>query len=201
MYEWRKLTPEIRAKIMVNRRIKRLPMHSPPHEDRGVRNYHISAACYEHESYIGHSPERMDTFETELLAVFEKRSDHLYAWCVLPNHYHALIRAENVKATLYELGELHGRTSFSWNGEENTRGRKVWYNAVDRAIRSDRHFWATMNYVLHQPVHHQYTRKWQEWPYSSAEEYLKRVGEKRALEIWREYKIDDYGKGWDDAEM
>ncbi|MEN6626310.1 MAG: hypothetical protein ABFD69_08805 [Candidatus Sumerlaeia bacterium] len=201
MYDWRKLTPEIRRRIMVNRRIKRLPMHSPPHENRGFRDYHNSAACYEHRHYIGHSPDRMASFEADLLAVFEKQSDFVHAWCVLPNHYHALIRSADVEATLSQLGELHGRSSFNWNGEENTRGRKVWYNAVDRAIRSERHFWATLNYVHHQPVHHGYTAKWQEWPYSSAADYLRRVGETRAREIWKEYPLDDYGKGWDDGEM
>lgn len=201
MYNWRKLTPEIREKIMLNRRLKRLPMHSPPHENRGNREYHIDAACYEHRHYIGFSPERMSAFEAELLTIFEEQSDHVYAWCVLPNHYHVLIKAEDVETTMSKIGKLHGRTAYYWNGEEKTRGRKVWFNGIERAIRSERHFWATMNYVLHQPVHHGYSAKWQEWPYSNAMEYLKSVGEKRAREIWREYPIDDYGKDWDKRDM
>ncbi len=176
-------------------------MHSPPHEDRGNRDYHISAACYEHKPFIGFSPERMAAFEQELIAVFLENHNLVFAWCVLPNHYHALIKAEHIETTLKGLGNLHGRTSYGWNGEEKTRGRKNWYNAVDRAIRSERHFWATMNYVHHQPVHHHYAEKWQEWPYSSAEQYLKRVGEAQAEQIWKEYPLDDYGKGWDDENL
>ena len=35
-----------------------------------------------------------------------------------------------------------------------TCGRKVFFRAVERAMRSDRRFWATLNYVHHNPVHH-----------------------------------------------
>jgi putative transposase len=198
MYNWRKLTPEIREKVLENRRSLKRPWHSPPHQDWGLCDYHVSAACYEHQPFIGYSPERMSAFEMELLEAFDKLSDQIDAWCILPNHYHALIRASAVKATLHALGKLHGRTSYQWNGEEKTRGRKTWHNAVERAIRSERHFWATMNYVHHQPVHHHYVEKWQDWPYSSAGQFLQSIGEDEACEIWKKYPILDYGKGWDD---
>ena len=123
------------------------------------------------------------------------------AWCILPNHYHALIETTDVFAVLAELGRMHGRTSFAWNGEENSRRRKVWFRAVERAMRSERHYWATVNYVLHNPVHHGYVEKWEEWPFSSAREYLERLGREAAMRAWREYPILDYGKGWDDPEL
>ena len=120
---------------------------------------------------------------------------------VLPNHYHALIEAANVKALLGELGRLHGRTSHAWNGVENTRGRKVFFRAVERAMRSDRHFYATLNYVHHNPVRHGYVEHWTDWPWSSAAVYLTQIGRDEAKRIWRDYPIRDYGKGWDDPQM
>ena len=60
----------------------------------------------------------------------------------------------DVKALLRELGLLHGRTAHARNGEEQARGRKVFFRAVERAMRSDRHYWATLNYVHHNPVRH-----------------------------------------------
>ena len=117
----------------------------------------MTAACYEHRPYIGHSPERMDGFTHELLAVLHAGSTQIFAWCVLPNHYHALVEAPDILGLLRGLGRLHGRMSFMWNGEESTRGRQVFFRVVERAMRSDRHFWATLNYVHHNPVHHLYT--------------------------------------------
>jgi hypothetical protein len=76
-----------------------------------------------------------------------------YLW---PNHYHALVEATDIKRLLHELGLLHGRTSHDWNGEERARGRKVFFRAVERAMRSARHYWAMLKYIHHNPVRHGY---------------------------------------------
>ena len=68
-------------------------------------------------------------------------------------------------------------------------------------MRSEAHIYATVNYIHHNPVHHGYVERWQEWPYSSAADYLESVGGDEAARRWREYPILDFGKGWDDPEM
>jgi putative transposase len=178
------------------------PWHSPPHRPNfGHLRFHITAACFEHQSYIGHSPERMVAFARDLLAVFAAHASQTFAWCVLPNHYHALVEAPDILGLLHELGRFHGRTSHAWNGEENARGRKVFFRAVERAMRSERHFWATLNYVHHNPVRHGYVERWTDWPWSSAPEYLAQTDPHEAKRIWREYPLGDYGEGWDAPEM
>ncbi|MGZ4989084.1 MAG: hypothetical protein ACXWBP_13640, partial [Limisphaerales bacterium] len=89
----------------------------------------------------------MDNFAGNLLGVLEAHANQTFAWCVLPNHYHAFVEAADIKCLIYQLGRLHGRTSHAWNTEEHTRGRKVFFRAVERAMRSDRHYWATLNYI------------------------------------------------------
>jgi len=54
-----------------------------------------------------------------------------------------------------------------------------------------------VNYIHHNPVHHGYVEKWQDWPWSSATDFIERVGRETALKIWREYPVFDYGKTWD----
>ncbi len=81
----------------------------------GHLRFLISASCFEHRHYIGYSPERMDNFSRDLLAVFARHASQIFAWCVLANHYHALVETPGVKALLYELGLLHGRTVHAWN--------------------------------------------------------------------------------------
>ena len=142
----------------------------------------------------------MDAFGRDLLAVFTAHASQTFAWCVLPNHYHALVEAPDIPGLLRELGKFHGRTSQAWNGEENSRGRKVFFRAVERAMRSDRHFWAALNYVHHNPVHHGYVARWTDWPWSSAPEYLAQTDADEAKRIWHDYPLGDYGKGWDDPE-
>jgi putative transposase len=200
-YRWRQLTPDQRTELLVRRKENGYPWHSPPHRPNfGQLQFHVTAACFEHRHYIGHSAERMDGFARDLLEVFASHANQTFAWSVLPNHYHALVEAPDILGLLRELGQLHGRTSHAWNGAENSRGRKVFFRAVERAMRSDRHYWATLNYVHHNPVHHGYVERWTDWPWSSAEEYLSQTGADEAKRIWQEYPLGDYGKGWDDAE-
>jgi len=110
-------------------------------------------------------------------------STAVYAWCILPNHYHVVVRTEQIELLLKEIGLFHGRSSFQWNGEDDQRGRKVWYNCFERPIKSDRHFWATLNYVHNNSVHHGYVQRWQDWPWSSATRFLEELGRDRVREI------------------
>jgi putative transposase len=180
------------------RRARHLPWHSPPHLDlTGHRQYLISAACYEHAAIVGKDPERMTQCEASVLQVCRELCSEIYAWCILPNHYHALVRTERIGTLRSGLGQFHGRSSFNWNGEDRQRGCKVWHNCFERPMKSERHFWTTMNYVHHNPVHHGYVKHWQDWPWSSAVEFLNQLGPDRAREIWNSYPILDYGKKWD----
>jgi putative transposase len=194
--------PEQRKELLAWRKQRGDPWHSPPHRPNfGHLRFHIVAVCYEHHHYLGQRPERMDAFARDLLTVFAAHARQTFAWCVLPNHYHALVEAPDILGLLGELGRLHGRTSHAWNGEEDSRGRKVFFRAVERAMRSERHFWATLNYVHHNPVHHGYVERWTDWPWSSAEKYLAQTGPVEAKRVWQDYPLRDYGKGWDDPEM
>ncbi|MEK6280500.1 MAG: hypothetical protein AABN95_09130 [Acidobacteriota bacterium] len=192
------MTAEKQLEAVEYRRLHEHPLHSPPHFDYvGQRQFFITASCYEHQHYIGFRQERMTNFEVDLLTTCEKFAATTYAWCVLPNHYHVLVRTDSIEALRHQLGLLHGRSSYNWNGEEDRRGRQVWFNCVDRVIKSHRHFWATVNYIHHNPVKHGYVDSWQDWLWSSAAPFLERVGRERALQIWREFPILDYGKKWD----
>lgn len=143
----------------------------------------------------------MDAFSTELVSTLHVREQRLLGWCVLPNHYHALVETTDLLATIADLGRLHGRTSHAWNGEEGARGRRVFFRAADRRMRSGAHAWATMNYIHHNAVHHRYVARWTDWPWSSAAEYLLAAGAAEATRIWGAYPIDGYGHGWDAPEL
>jgi putative transposase len=198
MHDWRKMTAEERQQALEIRRLRKLPWHSPPHLDfEGNHQYLISSACYEHAHIIGQSPERLTACEESLLEVCHNFCESLYAWCILPNHYHALVKTNRIRELRQALGRFHGRSSCKWNEEDGSRGRKVWHNCFERPMKTRRHFWATLNYVHHNPVHHGYVEHWQDWPWSSAREFIEAVGKPRALELWLAYPIPGYGKKWD----
>jgi putative transposase len=201
MYRWRRMSPKQRAAALGSRRTHHLPWHGPPHYVADSGLYLMTAACYEHRAIIGESPERMAEFEATLLESTQASAQSIFAWIVLPNHYHLLVRALDVKRLITALGQVHGATSFRWNGEDEMRGRKVWHCAAETEIKSEGHFWATMNYVLHNAVRHGYVERWQDWPYSNAAAYLAEVGHDLAKQRWQSYPLYDYGKEWDPPDL
>ena len=198
MYDWRKLNDDQRSDLLQLREQLCQPMHSPPHHDYdSPTRFHLSAACYEHKPVIGHSYERMLDFSSQILAFFKENADEIYAWCVLPNHWHALVLTANLKGLTKELGPLHGKTSFQWNREDKLQGRTCWSKCADRRIRSKAHFYATCNYIHNNPVKHGYVEKWQEWEFSSAGTFIETLGREKCLELWETYPVLDMGKKWD----
>ena len=137
----------------------------------------------------------------DLLAVLAAHANETFAWCVLPNHYHALVEAADIKRLVYHLGRLHGRTSHAWNAEECTRGRKVFFRAVERAMRSDRHYWATLNYVHHNPVRHGYVDALDGLAVEQRSGIPGPDRRERGEACLAGYRIHEYGKNWDDPEM
>ena len=198
MYRWRKMTPEQRAEAQAERKIRLHPKHSPRHHKEGKGLYLITSTCYEHQPWIGTTDDRMDYFSNELLVMLKSEATRVDAWVILPNHYHAVVLTDSCPALLRELGKLHGRSSFLWNGEDETRGRKVWFNTMERKISGDAHHIAAIHYVHHNPVKHGYVKKWDEWKWSSASEYLGRLGRDEVERRWREYPLLNFGVGWDD---
>lgn len=192
------MTVDEQERVLELRKARKLPWHSPPHLDFKIaKQYLISSSCSEHFPVIGKDPERMTECEAEVLKICENFSSRIYAWCILPNHYHLLLRTERISELRNALGKFHGRTSFQWNQSDGEQGRKVWYNCFERSMKSERHFWASLNYVHHNPVHHGYVKRWQDWPWSSAKQYLEKVGAEEAKRIWLMYPVLDYGKKWD----
>jgi putative transposase len=200
-YRWRRMTPDEREAALCQRCSRHLPWHGPPHYAGESGLYLLTAACYEHRPIVGLTTQRMAEFESRWLETLDERCLTVFAWVLLPNQYHALLHVRNLQELLGAVGQLHGRTSFRWNGEEGCRGRQVWHRGAETEIKSERHFWATMNYVLHNAVRHGYVRHWQEWPYSNAAQYLAEVGRAEAERRWREYPLLDYGKDWDAPEL
>lgn len=198
MYYWRRLSDAQRQEAMEYRRLRKFPKHSPPHFDSDASlTYLITAACFEHVPIIGRTDSRMTDFETRLIDCCKSIASEIHSWCILPNHYHVLATTRRIKELRKEIGLLHGRTSFEWNGADKRRGRQVWHNCFERKMKSERHFFASLNYVLNNAVHRGYCDKWLDWPWSNVTEYLETVGSARALQIWNEYPILDYGAKWD----
>lgn len=197
MYEYRNLTPEQRAELVKQRLARGFPPHEPPHQVRDREFYLLTAACYEHKK-IMFSESRRQQMLNLIFEKFVMNGVEILAWVVLPNHYHLLVHLTdfNVLSDLFRRN--HGSTSYQWNIEDNTKGRKVWYRFSDRAIRSERHYYTTLNYIHYNPVKHGFVKSPYDWVESSVYWYFETFGREWLRDAWVRYPVLDYGKNWDD---
>jgi putative transposase len=196
MYEYRKLNTEERVKIIEERLERGFPPHSPPHLTGESGLYLLTAACYEHKHHMGTAVRRKQVLD-RLFELFTLQGDEIRAWVVLTNHYHLLLFAPEGMHFGRVLRLVHGRTSYQWNKEDRSPGRKVWYRYSDRAMRSERHYFTTLNYIHYNPVKHELASSPYNWDDSSVHWYLSSFGREWLRDVWRQYPVRDYGRGWD----
>lgn len=196
MYEYRRLTPKQRVEILRQRLANGFPPHSPPHPVQDCEFYLITATCYEHKCRINTEVRRQKILN-QLFEVFVAEGMEILAWVILPNHYHLLVRGVNFNQLSSLFRSIHGLIARQWNLEDNVTG-KLWCSYSDRAIRSERHYYTTLNYIHYNPVKHGWAESPYNWSESSVHWYLEYYGRDWLRSCWVEHPVRDYGKGWDD---
>ena len=199
MYEYREMTAAERARVLASRKLHLRPWHAPPHFEQTQGVYLISAACYEHRAILTTEARRSE-WEAAVIDRLGQESPEkieIRAWVVLPNHYHLLMEGD-LHAFTRRIARLHNGTSTEWNREDGTPGRKVWHRLSDRITRSERHYYASLNYIHANPVKHGHAATADAWAWSSLSLYLDSFGRDRLAEWWRQYPVGDFGKGWDE---
>jgi putative transposase len=125
------------------------------------------------------------------------RGIELRAWAVLSNHYHLLACVPDYDGLSELFRRIHGLTARQWNREDGVTGRRVWYRFSDRAIRSDRHYYTTINYIHFNPVKHGNVTSPYDWEQSSVAWYLEHHGRAWLRDLWARYPLRSYGDKWD----
>jgi len=108
--------------------------------------------------------ERIAKLVEEALHHWDGQHYHLVAWCIMPNHVHVLIRVLNESLskivqswksyTAHQANKLLGRTGQFWAQDY-----------FDRYIRDEKHFEATVAYILQNPVKAGLVNVSEEWPW------------------------------------
>ncbi|MBL4591503.1 MAG: transposase [Phycisphaerales bacterium] len=129
------------------------------------------------------TPELREVFVDQLRRTRSRYAFHLYAWVLMPNHVHLLIRepeAGDVSDLLRSLkGTLARRVMSRWReldapvlDQLSDRGGKMWFwqrgGGYDRNIVSDDEFDEKVGYIHMNPVRAGLVEKATDWGWGSA---------------------------------
>jgi len=164
--------------------------YHPPHIYFEKQIYFLTVRCLEGEFYFEGKQKLILKILNEIIKKFNYGA---YAWVVLKNHLHLLLRVEK---DFKKFGKnLNGRISFEINQLDGVRGRKVIYQYWDHCIRDEADFWTHFNYTHQNPVKHGLCKNLTEafdYPFSSAKQWKALKGEQWLFECFSRYPVVDF---------
>jgi len=110
---------------------------------------------------------RIAALVEDALLFFDGQRYRLIAWCVMPNHVHALIETEEAWPL---AGIVHSWKSYTAHSANQTLGRSgdFWYREYhDRFIRDEQHLVKALAYIEENPVKAGLVAVKEEWRWGS----------------------------------
>lgn len=142
--------------------------HAPTHRLSEAGVYIVTAATYQKAHHF-RGRRGLDVLHRGLLKLAATYGWRLEAWAVFSNHYHFVAHSPAEPGTLRALvSELHCRTAGWVNRLDDQAGRKVWHNYWESRSRCPKAYWARLNYVHQNAVHHGLVPVEDQYPWCSA---------------------------------
>jgi putative transposase len=119
----------------------------------------------------------------------------IYAYVILSNHYHLLIKIQNKFWLPKFIKSFHGKSAILINKTENISARKIWINYFDRCIRSKKDFWTRFNYIHNNPIKHGYIKNPEslnQYRFSSYNQWIKKNGAEWMASCFTQYPVIDF---------
>lgn len=143
-------------------RFRRLVVPGYPHHvtQRGVRRQRTFFDEHDYRLYR--------RLATELL---QEASLRIWAYCLMPNHIHAVVVPENPHSLAQFFGPLHKRYAQFINHRHEWTGH-LWQARFFSVVMDEGHTLAAMRYVECNPVRSGLVETPQDWPWSSVRGHL-----------------------------
>ena len=129
----------------------------------------------EHYADAGHGAchlrdPRIAQLVQDALLHFDGQRYRMIAWCIMPNHVHALIEPNDAAHLLPSI--IHSWKSFTATEANKILGRSgsFWMeDYYDRFIRNEEHLQSTLDYIRQNPVKAGLVQRAEEWPWWSVD--------------------------------
>lgn len=170
---------------------KKFKKHYPFHIYFDDKIYFVTSGTLRKTNFFD-TDSRKKILKERMISAAERYKVRIFAWTILPNHYHILFQFKNKQNLPGFIGYINGGSSFRLNSVENKRGRQIWWNYWDNCIRDKISFYNRFNYIHYNSVKHNYARSHEDYNFSSYNHYLNRLGQEYMDSILKEYPIVEF---------
>lgn len=168
--------------------------HRPPHIYKDNTYYFLTAGTFQKQHFFN-TKEKMRIFTSKLSKIIKRYNYSLYAWVLLINHYHLLLKVSSGQDLSNFIRKLHSDIAISLNELDRTSSRQVWYQYWDHCIRDEKDFFEHFNYIHHNTVKHGIYKEQNlviEYPFCSYRSWFNKKGEEWLASCFEEYPILDF---------
>ena len=141
--------------------------HAPTHRTQQAGAYMITSATYQ-KIPIFDAADRLTLLSNSLFDLAEAYALQLQAWAIFANHYHLIAECPIPRNLKKFTRHLHSSTAIAINGQDNSPGRKVWFQYWESHLTFQRSYFARLSYVHHNPVRHGLVHTPSSYPWCSA---------------------------------
>ncbi len=131
--------------------------HAPPHWLFTPGVFMVTCGTLD-RAHLLDTPARLDLVQDLLFTLAREFGWTLQAWAVLRNHYHFVATSppgvDGAKSLPRLLGKLHMISAREINRQDDTPGRKVWFQFWESCLTFEKSRLARLRYVHQNAVHH-----------------------------------------------
>ncbi len=110
----------------------------------------------------------------------------MHQWVILDNHYYLLGKSNAGKDLAKIMQGIHGATSLDIYQKIGC-GKPVWYSFWDYCPRNEKDYFVRLNYLLWNPVKHNYVDDLKEYPFSSFIEMYSKIGRESLVRQFKKF--------------
>jgi putative transposase len=142
-------------------------IHAPMHVFVPNAVYMITAGTL-HKAHLYNTKRKLRSLQDVLFRIADKRGWELRAWALFSNHYHLIAKSPDDGSLRRFIQHFHSESAKALNRLDQTSGRRVWYQYWDNCLTFESSYYARLNYVINNPVHHQLVNAAELYPFCSA---------------------------------
>jgi putative transposase len=165
--------------------------HRPIHIYLPNQTYFITISTYKKANLLN-TPEKLDIAYKSIKQATNKYNSQLFAWVILNNHLHILIKIDKPENLTKFIKYINSRNAVLLNKIDQTPNRKVFYQYWDKCINDENEFYTRINYIHYNPVHHNHVQKPENYTHSSYREYLNKYEDEWMAESLEKHPLNQY---------
>jgi putative transposase len=141
--------------------------HAPHHVFVPNTTYMVTAATL-HEKHLFQGSERLKLLEKTLFRIMKDCGWKIRAWALFSNHYYWIGQSPEEDSIRRLIQQIHSESTKLLNRLDETPSRKVWFQYWDKCLTYEKRYYARLNYVNNNAVHHGLVSVANQYPFCSA---------------------------------